>query len=618
MMKRLFAAIVLYISIVVSGLSQDATINNHEISYKINSNYKIHSEEFYSITVHNKDGYDLAVYQDYYDKFKKVTAIEILVFNNQGKKIKKFNKNDVLDIALNQSYEIDDSRLLIKDPEYGVYPFRVEVRVSSTQKGFIGLPTWIPRSTFNLEVIKSSLVVEAPADFVIKSLVENEVEFKKEQILLENNQFLKYTWSVRDLPAIDNDMVYKEFINKQPKVRLTPEKFAYDKNEGSFLSWSTFGDWFLDLNRGRDSLTVETIRFLDQLEKTDTRNVIGQVYQYMQDRTRYISIQLGIGGFQSIPSHIVDQKGYGDCKALTNYMKSMLEYLDINSNYILVKAGRDVPDVIEDFPSNQFNHLFLGVPMTEDTIFLECTSQTQPFDYVGSFTDDRNVLWIENGSSQIIRSPIYGEDFNRQQTVSKVTIDKNGNSEMQNSIEQSGFFYESFQRISQLSATQLEQYNYSVFPYKDFSIDNYEVIEPKNSDPVYTAQYNLSVKNLARNASSKLLIPINVLQPVDSYLEVNKYAKFAEIRRSFLVEDEVELSLPDGAYTQMTPENVEISGDYGSYSVTLTKNETSILIKRRIKIYKGRYEDEDFAAFYNFFKRIKSNDTKKIVVESKT
>lgn len=617
-MKRLFAIIVICCQMIVPGISQDATINNHEVFYKIGSNYKVHREEFYNITVHNKDGYDLAVYQDYYDKFKKVTAIEILVFNDQGKKIKKFNKSDVLDIALNKSYEIDDSRLLIKDPEYGAYPFKIEVKVSSTQKGFIGFPTWIPRHTFNLEVVKSKLSIEAPVDLEIKSRIENQVEFKKEPTILEGKPHLKYTWWVSDLAAIDDDMAYKEFVSKQPKVRLAPEKFAYDKIEGDFKSWSAFGDWFLALNIGRDSLTTETTKFLDQLEKKDKENLVREIYQYMQDRTRYISIQLGIGGFQTIPSHVVDQKGYGDCKALTNYMKSMLDYLDINSNYILVRAGRDVPDVIQDFPSNQFNHLFLGVPMDQDTIFLECTSQTQPFGYVGSFTDDRNVLWIDKNMSQIVRSPIYGEDFNTQKTTSKVSIDENGNSEMQSSITKSGYFYESFQITEQLSATQLEQYNYTTFPYKDFSIDNYEVIEPETNGPVYTAEYNLSVKNLARNASSKLLIPMNVLQPIDTYMDVNKYGKFTEIKRSFAIEDEVELSLPEGAYIQVKPENVEFSNDYGSYEITLTQNEEMILIKRAIKIYKGRYEGEDFTGFYNFFKQIKSSDRKKIVVESRT
>ncbi len=44
-----------------------------------------------------------------------------------------------------------------------------------------------------------------------------------------------------------------------------------------------------------------------------------------------MSIQWGIGGFQTIPAQKVEQTGYGDRKALIYSMKGMLEAIDIPS-----------------------------------------------------------------------------------------------------------------------------------------------------------------------------------------------------------------------------------------------------------------------------------------------
>jgi transglutaminase-like putative cysteine protease len=41
-----------------------------------------------------------------------------------------------------------------------------------------------------------------------------------------------------------------------------------------------------------------------------------KIYQYLQNKTRYISVQIGIGGFQPVTAADVDRLGYGDCKGI--------------------------------------------------------------------------------------------------------------------------------------------------------------------------------------------------------------------------------------------------------------------------------------------------------------
>src|SRR3546814_20146460 len=52
------------------------------------------------------------------------------------------------------------------------------------------------------------------------------------------------------------------------------------------------------------------------------REKAARIYHYMQQKNRYVSIQVGIGGLQPMFAEEVDRLSYGDCKGLANYTRS--------------------------------------------------------------------------------------------------------------------------------------------------------------------------------------------------------------------------------------------------------------------------------------------------------
>lgn len=81
-------------------------------------------------------------------------------------------------------------------------------------------------------------------------------------------------------------------------------------------SWQSYGEWQYQLLSGRDQLPP-TLK--EELQKRTANcntpyEKIAAIYQYLASTTRYVSIQLGIGGLQPIAAADVNRTGFGDCK----------------------------------------------------------------------------------------------------------------------------------------------------------------------------------------------------------------------------------------------------------------------------------------------------------------
>jgi transglutaminase-like putative cysteine protease len=133
-----------------------------------------------------------------------------------------------------------------------------------------------------------------------------------------------------------------------------------------------FGKWMHDqLLTGTEAVPQSTkedvIRLTQGIDSNLEKARI--VYQYIQDRTRYISIQIGIGGWKPMSAMEVDQLGYGDCKGLTNYTKSLMEIAGVDAYYTVVYGGKEIIDLDSEFSSLQGNHVILTLPTDGEPYF---------------------------------------------------------------------------------------------------------------------------------------------------------------------------------------------------------------------------------------------------------
>lgn len=575
--------------------------------------------EFRRIKIMDENGYEFAVFRDYYNSFKKIRNLQYTVLDANNKRIKRFSKADALDVMVSPSYEISDARMIILDPEYRNFPFTIEIEVESSHDGFLNFDEWMPRFTYDLEVKNAELILECFPEFKFKSREFNGIA---EPVVSEAARTRIIRWAIKDLAAIEKHISYTLFAADQPKVHLTPLTFFLGDTSGDFSNWSHFGSWYWQLNKNRNTLTAPTQEFLTGLRKQhgDNTEVISRaVYQYMQRKTRYISIQLGIGGFQAIPSEELERTGYGDCKALTNYMGAMLNFLNIPSNHVLVRAGRDVPDILADFPSNQFNHVFLAVPLQSDTLWFECTSQTSPPAYIGTFTDDRHALWVGKDGSKVIRTPELLAEESVKASTCVVSLQAEGDADLQVQTTQSGTFYDEAMYYENLPQDKIQKLNYRKFPYADFTIQSFNLSFPEKDKPVMRLNFKLKINGLGKSLGTKFILPATILEPLEKTFSLDLMNKKAEIRRAFTLVDSVQILAPDNYRFTSVPEDVTQLSEFGKFEVRFEKSGDNVLyVYRRAVIKKGRYTDAAFGKLHEMVQKIKSIEQRKIVLTSKT
>lgn len=593
-------------------------VRNEEIILEVKSISNATINVTYAITILNKNGLEDAYFHEFYDKFTKLSGVKGRVFDENGEQIKRIPSEDILDYSAISGFSIyEDNRVKYIDPKVRNFPFTVEYSYEQSFDGFFSYPSWNPQPKFNLAVERSSY----------KAIVSKSNTFR----YLERNTSLKatvtsdaenniYYWEARNLKALEWEPYSVSNQEIFPCMIAAPADFEIDGYNGNLTSWENFGKFISTLNAGKNILSGETKKFLNEMVTgtADDYGKIRKIYEYMQGRTRYVSIQVGIGGYQPFDAITVNRLAYGDCKALTNYMKTMLESIGLKANYCLVNAGETAPLMIKEFPSAQFNHAFLCVPINNDTIWLECTSQRMPCGFIGDFTDDRDILLIDNDKNKVVHSKVYNIADNMETHSSNVIIDENGNGSVEINNVYKGLKYDNILPTFLSDDADKKRRISERMKFPSFQVQNFKYKENKAIIPSIEETLNVDFENYLNLMGSRYLLLLNFSNRIDGTpYNIRSRKTDVYIRRPSIEIDTIVYELPSTLKPESLPNPVSIKTQFGEYhaKVEIINNQLSYI--RSFQLNKGQYPASDYVSFVNFFDKISSADNMRCVLIKK-
>lgn len=593
--------------------------DNTEVIITSQNNMKI--IEKYAITIFNEEALYFAHSYLGYDPQTKINSVSLEYFDAFGNSIKKVKRSDFTDrAAVNDISLYTDDRILFYEYTPVNYPFTVVSNVEKTTSNTAFLPRWLPIPYYNIGVESSIYKITYPKDLKLNYIDKNFDSFKVEKSFTDNTLL----FSLKNVQTIKREELSPAYTEITPYLRLALNKFNLAGYNGTAESWSAFGKWMEEtLLVPRNNLSQETKNKINDLVSgtKDPKEKARIIYEYVQDKTRYINVSIGIGGWMPMTSNDVDKLSYGDCKALTFYTKSLLDAAGVTAYYSIVHADSDRSiDIEEDLVSIQGNHVFLMLPFEKDSVFLECTSKKLPFGINGDFTHDRNIVTLTPEGGKVIRTTKKKPHENLQKTIGTLSLNQSGVIHVDINIKSYGNQLDNRLGYDGLQPHQMDKL------YKDYfkSINNikFETLNNKNNKPekVFEENFVFNAENYAVvNSDGSIIFSPNALNRL-TYVpqkESNRTTNF-ETNHNIKDVDEVEIILPVGYELKEVPALVLIETEFGKYKIEVSKkSENTITYKRDIELYSGNFDKTKYEDYRKFRRDIKKNDELKVLLTKK-
>lgn len=549
----------------------------------------------------------------FYSKGDKVSIGDAWIEDLSGNVIRKLSSKDVIDkSAISNSSLYSDDFVKTFELKHNQYPYRIVYSNKIVYSNYLSIVSLDYRRS-KQPVKNGTVLIETP--------LEKEIRYEQANVnnpLIDTVQnVVQYKWNYAYESILPE--VYSSInTSKAPRINIVPLNFKYGK-AGSYSDWKSFGTWIYILNQNRDILPQSEKDVINKILYGVDRDKekVKILYHYLQDYTRYINVSINIGGLQTYPAEYVSVNKYGDCKALTNYMKAILAHAGIKSYYTLIDAGRKIEDINMDFPHQAFNHVILTVPIANDTIYLECTDKNIPMGYIGTFIQGRKALLIDPLDSHFITIPPLKKEDVLCTRIFDIKLEPSGSADINLKVSERGENYELFNFLkNDVSKITVDKYVRQSILSGSFDLLDYKLKQEDRDIGIIEMVLNCKMHNVHKKYGNDLVISPFPFQ-LSNFETPDKRSTDLQIDYPIYYSDTIICYVPNKQIIGI-PDNVNIESSFGDqYKLEFEKLENQILIYKTLFIRPKRLPVADYKLFYDFVKAVVGQENKNFYFETR-
>lgn len=596
-------------------LHADAVVRDYSVQVIIDDAAKsVQVITSYVVTVLNEKGRTAGDFSESYSMYEKGIKLEGNVYNAIGKPVRKIRKTD---FATRNSSPYNGFYDDVQVWGYAVrdmsYPYTVEYNTTSTLGHTFFLPDFNPQPDVNCAVESASYSISAPAWFKFRYKDYGYDSNTFPVVTSDNNGNKIHAWATSNINARKEEVMEYDDGRNKGVVYIAPVDFTIGDFKGSNGSWESFSSFVYKLNDGMEDLPESIKNKVAAITSgvTDTFRKVQALYKFLQDNTRYVAIEYGINGWQTLPAAYTAEKQYGDCKGLSYYMKALLKEAGISSNTVLVHAGKENDNpIVTELPCPQFNHVILQVPMQGDTIWLECTSSELPAGYLSDFTQNRDVLVLAEKGGKIVRTPYYDTGYNK---VCRTVRGKFNENDELLSVVDNLYYGEPALKVyfatRDKNAEEIEKYASGSFLLGSYKVTNALYKEIKGNKNIRMEErVTLRANGMLSKVGKYTVLECNLLplQIPELYEETDRRMPF-QINTARQVIDSFVIDIPQGLNLKGKPQPVSLNHAFGNYKRDVEVSNGRVVVTRTYATHQGVYPPDMYNKYVNWLEMVQND-----------
>lgn len=466
---------------------------------------------------------------------------------------------------------------------------------------------------------RSRYIVDLPAAMQ-PHLVERNLSFSRQESVARGRR--TYVWATQDVP------------------RIKPEDFMADSN-GVFMhigvaapmEWETIGRWYAGLSRGRYALDNRVRRKLPGVLGTASSadDTLRAVQRWVAQDIRYVSIALGLGGYQPrMPGEVV-ATAYGDCKDKATLFIAVVTALGFEAYPVLLNSGEPVE---RNLPSiSQLNHAIAVVERPQGRVYVDLTADLVPYGELPESDQGQFGLVVHpDGTTEQVTLPeaLPADNLNQTRIVGTLSTD----GYLTASYEERGLGSRQYGLrnlfLGPVDSTHRADFARSLATklYPGAEGDSLQIFDGHD----LTAEPRVAlriVRGLAARPTGSagtmiLTLPFPTMRGMAdaaTALEAKGPRRFpidaAKLIGPVTGGTELTLTLPAGWKVQLPPP-VSVTGKWGSYNSQYQQDGSTLYLSRRLEGARGIYPPEALPDLTAWLRAIGQDDVAYLVIERGT